>query len=86
MDARSLPAWNIRSLRTARGVSQERLAADADIDRAYVSEIERGVVAASVDMLDRLAATLEVKVGSLLDRPTEGSAKPSNLPKGRKRT
>ena len=34
-------AWNLRSLRTERGLSQERLAADAGVDRAWVSELER---------------------------------------------
>lgn len=84
MDARSLLAWNLRQLRSDRGVSQERLAADAGVDRTYVSEIERRRVAVSIDVMDRLADTLGVEVGALLARPAEGADAPSNLPKGRK--
>ena len=66
-------------------MSQERLAADAGVDRAYVSQIERRLFAASVDVMDRLAATLGVEVGRLLVRPPEGAERPSNLPNGRRR-
>lgn len=86
MDARSLLGWNMRALRSERGLSQERLAADSGIDRAYVSELERGVVAASVDMLDRLAAVLDVPVAALLTAPAAGAQAPTNLPRGRKRS
>lgn len=85
MDARSLLGWNMRKLRSERGVSQERLAADSGIDRAYVSELERGVVAASVDMLDRLAANLDVPVAVLFEVPAADAREPANLPRGRKR-
>ncbi len=84
MDARSLLAWNLRQLRTDRQISQERLAADSGVDRAYVSQIERGLFAASVDVMDRLAAALEVEVGRLLVRPPDDAPSPSNLRKGRK--
>lgn len=84
MDARSLLAWNLRRLRSDRGMSQERLAADAGIDRAYVSQIERRLFAASVDTLDKLAATLGVEIGRLFDRPPEGADPPENLPQGRR--
>jgi len=49
-----------------------------------VSEIERELVAVSVDVLDRLAATLGVPVAMLLTEPSDRTAPPSNLPKGRK--
>ncbi|QXQ07374.1 helix-turn-helix domain-containing protein [Sphingosinicellaceae bacterium] len=85
MDARSLLGRNMRKLRSGRGISQEHLAADSSIDRAYVSELERGVVAASVDMLDRLAAILDVPVAALFEVPAAGEKPPPNLPRGRKR-
>ncbi len=76
----------MRALRSERGLSQERLAADSGIDRAYVSELERGVVAASVDLMDRLATTFDVPVAVLLKAPAAGAETPANLPRGRKRT
>ncbi|MEJ0065674.1 MAG: helix-turn-helix transcriptional regulator [Caulobacteraceae bacterium] len=51
-----------RGVRTALDISQERLAADAGIDRAYVSEIEREQGNATLDLLDRLADALGVSV------------------------
>jgi transcriptional regulator with XRE-family HTH domain len=49
-----------RQLRRARGISQERLADLAGLDRTYVSGIERGERNPSLTNLLKLAATLEV--------------------------
>jgi transcriptional regulator with XRE-family HTH domain len=42
------------------GLSQERLAFDAGIDRAYVGGLERQEENPTVDLLDRLAKTLSL--------------------------
>ncbi len=42
MEVRALIGWNLRRLRVAKGLSQERLALAAGIDRAYVGRVERG--------------------------------------------
>lgn len=84
MNARQLLGWNLRRLRAERGQSQEALAADTGIDRAYVSEIERGLGNASIDVLDRLAQHLGVTVGSLLAEPSEGESRPATLTPGRR--
>ncbi|WP_240387278.1 helix-turn-helix domain-containing protein [Brevundimonas naejangsanensis] len=83
MNGRALVAWNLKKLRTERGISQERLAADADIDRAYLSEIERQLGNASVDLLDRLAGVLGVAVSAFFVLPEQGEAAPQSLPSGR---
>jgi transcriptional regulator with XRE-family HTH domain len=41
MNGRKLVAWNLRRLRVRQGLSQEKLAADAGVDRAYMSRLER---------------------------------------------
>lgn len=84
MNGRALVAWNLRRLRTERGVSQERLAADAGVDRAYVSELERELGNASIDLLDRLAAVLNVPVGEFLAIPVAGHGELKPLTAGRK--
>lgn len=84
MNGRALVAWNLRRLRTDLGMSQERLAADAGIDRAYISELERAQGNASVDLLDRLADVLGVAVGELMRVPPAGAELPSPLKAGRK--
>jgi transcriptional regulator with XRE-family HTH domain len=83
MDGRALLAWNLRRLRGERGLSQERLADAAEVDRAYVSEIEREDVAASVDTLDKLVLGLKVPMSELFRTPEPGEKKPTVLPGGR---
>jgi len=84
MNGRALVAWNLKKLRTERGVSQERLAADAGIDRAYLSEIERQLGNASVDLLDRLAGVLGVSVSAFFVRPEQDENAPQSLRSGRR--
>lgn len=83
MNGRALVAWNLRKLRTERGISQERLAADTGVDRAYVSELERGRGNASVDLLDRLAEVLRVPLADFFVEPDDPATPPSPLPSGR---
>ncbi|MCV0416326.1 MAG: helix-turn-helix domain-containing protein [Brevundimonas sp.] len=84
MNGRTLVAWNLRRLRTERGLSQERLAADSGIDRAYVSELERGLGNASVDLLDRLAGLLRVEIGAFFVKPDDSEQPPAPLKSGRR--
>jgi len=65
---RSLGA-NIRALRIERGLSQETLADLADIDRSYMSGIERGLRNISVLNMARIAAALQVSLGDLVTKP-----------------
>lgn len=84
MKGRSLLAWNLRALRTAKSLSQERLAADAGVDRAWVSELEREQGNTSVDLLDRLAEALDVPIAALLAEPAPDADKPQPLRSGRR--
>lgn len=75
MDIRAILAANLRSLRREKGLSQEELAHRADIDRTYISSLERSVYAAGIDVVDRLA--LGVEPADLLrapDAPNNGRA------------
>lgn len=83
MKGRALLAWNLRRLRSERGISQERLAADAEVDRAYVSELERKKGNATVDLLDRLAAVIEVPLAEFFQEPEKGAKRPKPLESGR---
>ena len=84
MKGRALLAWNLRALRTAKSLSQERLAIDAGVDRAWVSELEREQGNTSVDVLDRLAEALDVPVAALLAEPEPDADKPQPLRSGRR--
>ncbi len=79
-------AWNLRRIRVGKGLSQEKLAYDAGVDRAYVGGIEREQENPTVNVLDRLAKTLEVPIGELFKAPRPNAPKPKPLPGGRKKT
>lgn len=59
-------ARNIKALRGKHGLSQEALALSADVDRTYVSQIERGVGNPSLLVLCKLGAILDADVVGLL--------------------
>jgi transcriptional regulator with XRE-family HTH domain len=83
MNARQKLAINVRRLRVERGLTQERLAADSGVDRAYVGGIERQSENPSIDVLDKLAAALDLEVAALLGTPPSDEM-PANLKVGRK--
>jgi transcriptional regulator with XRE-family HTH domain len=84
MEARKLVAWNLRRIRVSRGLSQEKLAADADIDRAYTGRLERALENPTVQLLDRLARVLSVHISALFAEPKPGERPPRSLPRGRR--
>ena len=71
MDVVQLLGVNVRRYRKVKGMSQERLALDAGMERSYVSDLERGMRNPSVRALGRLADALSIEPSVLLDR--EGS-------------
>jgi transcriptional regulator with XRE-family HTH domain len=84
MNARELVAWHVRRIRVLRGISSERLAADAGVDRAYVSRIERAVANPTIDVLDRLTRVLRVEMAELFAVPEPHEERPEPLPGGRR--
>ena len=85
MEAQAIVARNLRKLRVARGLSQEALAVDAEIDRTYVSRLERGMENPTVAVLDRIANALSIKIVDLFEPPLPGEKPPAVLPNGRRR-
>ncbi|MFZ5780100.1 MAG: helix-turn-helix domain-containing protein [Pseudomonadota bacterium] len=73
MEIREVLALNLRRYRHAAKLSQEELAHRAQIDRTYVSSLERSVYAAGIDVVDRLAGALGVEAADLLRRPSSSS-------------
>ena len=66
----------IRQLRKSRGWSQERLAADASLNRSYMGEIERAHAIPTLATAEKLAQALEVALSDLISR-CEAPAIPS---------
>lgn len=70
LPSRARLAKNLRTIRTGRGLSQERLGELAGMHRTYVSQVERMQSNVTLDNLDRLAHVLDVDVLELLALPS----------------
>jgi transcriptional regulator with XRE-family HTH domain len=84
MKAGALVARNIRRLRVAKGLSQEVLAVDAEIDRTYVSRLERGLENPTVAVLERIAKALSANIEEMFKAPRAGEPAPRPLKGGRR--
>ncbi len=84
MTPRDLLAWNVRKLRVQRGLSQERLALEAGLERVSISQLERKRVNLGIDSLGKIANVLDCKVCELLIEPADGEEAPTNLRRGRR--
>jgi len=55
----------IRKLRMDKHISQENLALQANIDRTYISDIEKGERNTSIEIVEKLANALEISISEL---------------------
>ncbi|MCS3511149.1 MULTISPECIES: helix-turn-helix domain-containing protein [Pseudomonas] len=62
-------AENIRLMRRIKNLTQEQLALMAEVDRTYVSQIERCTGNPSLMVLCKLANILEITTAQLLTEP-----------------
>jgi transcriptional regulator with XRE-family HTH domain len=60
-------AWQVATLRDARGLSMEELAELSGVSRSMISLIERGEISSTAVILERLANALGVTLASLFD-------------------
>lgn len=58
----------IREVRLSKGISQEKLALMAEVDRSYMGRVERGDNNAALLTLVRIANALDMTVAKLLQR------------------
>jgi transcriptional regulator with XRE-family HTH domain len=66
MDMRVQVGRNVRRFRTRAGLSQEELAYRAQLDRTYISGVERGVRNPTVRVLQTIATVLAIHPADLL--------------------
>lgn len=59
-------AFNVRKMRKQRGLTQEKLAELADLDRTYIGLIERGQRNVTIRSIEKIANALEVPAHILL--------------------
>jgi transcriptional regulator with XRE-family HTH domain len=56
----------VRTLRLARGLTQERLAEGAGLHTTYISDIERGRRNVGIINVDRIASALHIDLAGLM--------------------
>ncbi|MBS4005914.1 MAG: helix-turn-helix transcriptional regulator [Afipia sp.] len=61
MDIRQLFAANLRRIRDEKKLSQEKLAYEAEVDRAHVSKIERRVTYVGLEIVEKFSKVLRVE-------------------------
>ena len=66
---RDVLAYWVRLKRVEKGWSQERLALECELDRTYVSAVERSRWNVSLSNMERMAHALDTKVWMLLRAP-----------------
>ena len=69
MDLRQVFAANLRRLRHQRGLSQEELACDAEVNRSYLSKLEKGAAYPGLEIIGKLADVLGVEATALITVP-----------------
>ncbi len=57
----------LKELRLKKGLTQQQLADYAGIDRAYISELERGLLMPSVETVFRIAKVLKIKPQQIIE-------------------
>lgn len=67
-DPREQIGNKIRQLRIEKNLSQEQLAFEAELDRTYISSVERGERNISLLNICKIASALEVSVSELVDK------------------
>lgn len=68
VDWRKIVGSNVRALRVAKGMTQEQLAFEADLDLTYVGGIERGKRNPSLLVMARLADALGSDLEALISQ------------------
>ncbi len=67
LSAREVFARNVRRVRRWREISQEALALEAGVSRAYLGQVERATRSVSIDFMDQIATALGVPLRELVD-------------------
>ena len=69
---------SLKAVRIAAEMSQEKLGFEAEVDRTYISQIERGVANPSVLTLANLCYALSITLADLFE-PVRIALKPDSL-------
>lgn len=68
---RAVLAWNVRMYRVQNKLSQEQLAFESELDRTYISALERRIWNVSLSNIEKIAKALNVAPWRLLYVPEQ---------------
>ena len=68
MNLQQIFGETIKKIRLEKGLSQETLAFEADIDRTYISDIEKGERNISIQVASKLALALQISFSDLIKK------------------
>lgn len=71
MDIKVIFGQVLRDRRKEKGISQEKLALEAGLDRSYISKLETGVYQPSMTTLFSIAEVLDVEPCEIVKRVSE---------------
>lgn len=67
MDIKKKFGKQVKKLRLEKGLSQEALAHQADLDRTYIPSIEKGERNVSITVIEKIAKALKIKIVDLFN-------------------
>ena len=70
----------IRSYRTAKGLSQEKLAELCGCHPTYVGQIERGEKNATIESIEKIANALKISLSTLFEKLGDGDTDEQSIP------
>jgi transcriptional regulator with XRE-family HTH domain len=68
METLEIFAINLKKIRKMKGLSQEKLGAEAEIDRTYIQLLEAKKANPSLKIIEKLATTLNVSISKLFQK------------------
>lgn len=66
MDIKQKVGARVREIRNMKGLSQEKLAELASLDRTYIPSIEKGTRNISISVIEKLSKAFEISISDFL--------------------
>ncbi len=79
-DIAKMLGQRIRNHRTAKGLSQEKLAELSGCHPTYVGQLERGEKNATVESIEKIAAALDIPLSKLFEKLGSREQSADNIP------
>ena len=79
-DIAKILGQRIRNYRTAKGLSQERLAELSGCHPTYIGQIERGEKNATIESIEKISTALQISLSQLFEKLGKGEVEVRNIP------